>query len=291
MQAITTETKLVPLLGKPLSHSYSVTIQNMMYEYIGYNYIRIPVEVEGEDVGHVVNGFRRMNIAGITATKPNKIELMKYLDEIDPLAQNIGAVNVSVLRDGKLIGYNTDGIGFISSLREETDCQIQDAVFFCFGVGGAGRAICTTLVHERAKKLYVADILADAAHDYAAHLAQLYPALKVEQIDLADETALRNAVSEAQVVMNISGLGMVPHLGETPIDASYFRPGQIAFDAIYNPGKTRFLQEAEKKGCHLINGKKMMAYCSMAGFELLCGHEAPKEEWLRVLDEFVSSAN
>ena len=281
---ITTDTKLVPLLGMPLGHSYSVELQNQIFEREGLNYLRIPIEVQGDAVGEVVTGLRHMNIAGITATKPNKIEIMNYLDEIDPLAGIIGAVNVSVFREGRLTGYNTEGEGFLQSLEEEVDCDLPQTDFFCFGAGGAGRAICTILADRKARSIRITDCVPEVAEHLTHHLSSYFPDTLLETVPFTDKAALGAAVTQSDVVMNVSGAGMYPRLDETPADPAWLHPGQVAFDATYNPEETRFLREAREAGCRTFNGKRMLAYCGMLGYRLLTGKEPPKEEWLKRMD-------
>lgn len=288
MRDITVHTKLIPLLGMPLEHSYSIQLQNRIFEHENLDYLRIPVEVGPDDVGDIVNAFRHMNIAGITATKPNKIEIMNYLDEIDPLAQSIGAVNCSILKDGKLVGYNTDGLGFLKSLEENYSGILEEANFFCFGAGGAGRAICVTLAAHGAKSIIINDCIEESAVYLAEYIAQKFPGTKTGAA--IDEGSVRSAISNASVIMNVSGVGMHPHLDMTPADRTYFHSGQVVFDATYNPVKTKFLAEAEIAGCRVFNGKQMLAYCGMEGYRLLTGREAPKEVWMQLLDEIASDS-
>ncbi len=149
---ITVDTKLIGLLGKPLRQSFSPRMQNEAYQAAGLDYLYYPIEVENDHLGDVVNGLRYMNYCGFAVTKPNKIQVIQYLDELDPLAKKMGSVNTVVNTDGKLKGYNTDGEGFVRSLLTQTNCCLNTSIFFCFGAGGAGRAMCSTLAYRGAKK-------------------------------------------------------------------------------------------------------------------------------------------
>lgn len=276
----TSVTTLFPVVGNPMGQSYSSKMANGVYQQEGFNCIRFPIEVELEHLGDVINSLRCMNAVATGVTKPFKIAVMQHLDEIDLLAKRIGAVNLVLKKGEKLVGFNIDGMAFLRSLVRETGCMVKQSTFFAFGAGGAGRAICWTLAQEGIVHLYVTDKVSDAAWSLADDINQVYPGL-AEAVDYEDKDAVANAVGNAQVVMNISGMGMAPHLDETPMDAGLFRPEQIAFDAIYNPSRSRFLQDAERAGCCVINGQGMQIYCGMLGYEALTGKAARYEQWER----------
>ena len=132
------DTKMITLLGKPLGQSFAARMQNAGYEAAGLNMLYFYTEVDKDHLGDVVNGLRYMNFAGFAVTKPNKVRVLRYLDELDPLCKKMGASNTVVKTpEGKLIGYNTDGVGFYTSLVEEGKINVEESTFFCFGAGGA----------------------------------------------------------------------------------------------------------------------------------------------------------
>lgn len=118
-------TKLAAVLGYPLAHSLSPIMQNEAFKHCSFNHVYIPIEVKPEDLGAVVKAIGKMNFVGFNVTVPHKVEVMKYIDEIDKLAELIGAVNTVVIKDGKMKGYNTDGIGFLKSLEESTKETVE----------------------------------------------------------------------------------------------------------------------------------------------------------------------
>ena len=280
---------MIPLIGYPLEHSYTVELQNRVYEHEGLDFLRIPIEVREDGLEDVIKGLRRMNIAGVSFTKPNKIAAIPYLDELDPLAESIGAVNATAYRDGKLIGYNTDGEGFILSLYEQGLSDLAGRCFFCLGAGGAGRAITTTLAAHGAGRIVISDKLPQAADSLADRIHGYYPDTVCQVVAMETEPA-RAALAESDVVLNMTGLGMYPYTQVTPLVAGDFHTGQLVFDASYNPERTLFLQEAEKAGCRVFNGKMMLAYCGMLGYEIVTGAKAPREYWLELLEEISASS-
>ncbi|MCG2728958.1 MAG: shikimate dehydrogenase, partial [Acetobacterium sp.] len=113
---ISVNTKIYAVIGDPIAQSLSPQLHNGLFKATGVDALYLPVGVKAEDLEKLVAGFRLMNFGGFNITKPHKMEVMKYLDGLDPLAEKIGAVNTVVYRDGKMIGYNTDGFGFIKSI-------------------------------------------------------------------------------------------------------------------------------------------------------------------------------
>lgn len=284
---ITVNTKLHPLLGKPLRQSVSARLCNRMYERLGVDWYRFPVEIDREGLGPVLAAFRYMNVGCIGVTKPYKVDVIPFLDGMDELTARIGAVNTIRVENGRFIGKNVDGPAFFRSLREDAGRDAAGTTFFCFGAGGAGKAICCTLAYHGAKKIYITDKF----DKYAAALteeinAQFSPV--AEQIPYEDRDRIGEAFRASGVVMNISGVGMAPDLTATPADASWFLPGQTAFDATYNPSKTQFLKDAEAAGCFIFNGKRMLIRCQMSGFEERLGACPEYEVWSEMFDEILA---
>ena len=277
-------TKMITLLGKPLGQSFAARMQNTGYEAAGINQIYFYTEVENDHLGDVVNGLRYMNFAGFAVTKPNKVKVLEYLDELDPLCAKMGSSNTVVrTEEGKLIGYNTDGVGFYRSLQEDGGIDAEGTTFFCVGSGGAGRAMCSVLAYHGAKKIYIMDIFPESAkslaHDINTNFAPV-----AEQVEYGDFSK----IGEAQVVMNASGIGMGKSIGQSPIPKEKIGADQLCFDACYNPAKTQFLLDAEAQGAKILNGLGMSLYQGAAQIELWTGKEAPVEVMRQTLLDIIS---
>ena len=287
---ININTRMIALLGKPLSQSYAARMQNAAYKAAGINMLYFYSEVENEHLLDVVNGIRHMSFAGFAVTKPNKVEIMKYVDEKDSLCEKMNASNtVVILPDGKLKAYNTDGIGFIRALKEEMpNINVKESTFFCVGAGGAGRAISSVLAYYGAKKIYIANRTISKAEKLVDDINKNFAPV-AELVDLNDEAMLKDKIRESDVIMNNTGLGMATKLEETPIPKEYLIPGRLCFDATYNPAKTRFLSEAEEMGCSIMNGLGMSLYQGAEQIELWSGKDAPieamRQELMNILSE------
>ena len=271
---ITVDTKLVGLLGTPLSQSVSYILQNRVYEQTGINYFYFPIEVsDPEALPDILTGIRAMNFIGFAVTKPYKETILQYLDERDDSVIQMGACNTVLIRDNKLIGYNTDGIGCIRSLEQDGGLKISGKNFFSFGAGGAARAVCFELARHGAKQIVIAspfgmcDRLAEDINKY-------FPKMAVS-VDIGETERMYGCIRQADVLLNLSGIGMAPHDGETPMANPCFQSHQICYDAVYQPEKTRFLQEAEAAGCKTLNGLGMVIYQGLEQIKLWAGVDAP----------------
>ncbi len=279
-------TRMITLLGTPLSQSFAARMQNAGYEAAGLNMLYFYSETDNEHLGDIVNGLRYMPFAGFAVTKPNKVEVLKYLDELDPLCAKMGASNTVVkTADGKLVGYNTDGIGFYKSLTEEAGVNVPETTFFCFGAGGAGRAMCSVLAYHGAKKIIISDYFEASADALVKDINENFAPV-AEKCAFDDYSR----IAECQVVMNASGVGMGKSIGQSPMPVEYIRPEQLYFDACYNPDKTQFLINAEEKGCRILNGLGMSLYQGVAQIELWTGKEAPVEAMRQELMDILAES-
>lgn len=270
-------TKMIALLGKPLSQSYAARMQNAAYRAAGINMLYFYSEVENDHLPDVLNGIRYMSFAGCAVTKPNKVEVMKYVDEVDPLAEKMNASNTLVLKDGKFKAYNTDGTGFLRAFQEDApEYNLADTTFITLGAGGAGRAICSVLAFNGAKKIYVYDLNTATADELVKDINDNFCCI-AQRVDTEDAAALKETVSLSNVIMNNTGLGMIGSADKTPIPKEYLKADHLCFDATYNPSKTRFLLEAEQVGCKIMNGLGMSLYQGAEQIKLWSGQEAPIE--------------
>lgn len=279
-------TKLITLIGKPLGQSFAARMQNAAYEAAGLNMLYFYTEADSSHLGQITDAVRYMpSFAGCAVTKPNKVSVLQYLDELDPLCEKMGACNTVVRQpDGRLKGYNTDAEGFYMSIKEESDFTIDGAVCFCIGAGGAGRAICFALADKGIKTVYIAASRYENACRLADEINSNYG-----PVAQAVEPGDFSKVKDCGLIINASGVGMGASVGQTPIPPEYLTAGRLCFDACYNPEKTQFLLDAEAKGCSILNGLGMSLYQGAAQIKLWSGSDAPvdamREELMSIVDE------
>jgi shikimate dehydrogenase len=205
----------------------------------------------------------------VNVTLPHKVEVMEYLDEIDEGARFIGAVNTIVNDGGRLIGYNTDGIGYVRSLKEETGVSLAGKTLLVIGAGGAARGVVYALAQERPARIVIANRTAERARALAADFAR-YGSIAGIGLDELDDWK-----AQVDVVINTTHAGMSPHETKMPMDPSWLRPGMLVSDIIYNPLITMLLKQAEAKGCIIHGGLGMFIYQGAYAFEYWTGRPAP----------------
>ena len=278
-------TKLITLIGTPLAQSFSVRMQNRAYKEMNLNMRYFNTEAGPDELEGIISKVRSdPGFLGAAVTKPDKVEVLKYLDETDELCAKLGACNTIVKTpEGKLKGYNTDGIGFYKALTELPGLSIEGKTFFCFGAGGAGRAICSILAYYGAKKIYVTSLTAASRNRMVSDINNNFAPV-AEAVDLNDYSHIQ----DCDVIINASGLGM-KHPDETPLPKEKMNPGAFYYDACYNPDKTKFLLDAESIGAGIMNGLTMCLYQGAAQIELWQSKPAPvdimRSELLQILKE------
>ena len=139
---ISVDTKIYAVIGDPIAQSLSPQLHNGLLKATGVDGLYLPIGVKSEDLEKLVAGFRLLNFGGFNITKPHKMAIMKFLDRLDPLAEKIGAVNTVVYRNGEMVGYNTDGFGFIKSIEEKiADLPKEKLTILILGCGGAVKSV------------------------------------------------------------------------------------------------------------------------------------------------------
>lgn len=268
---ISGRTGLVGVMGDPIEHSVSPSMHNGAFKALGLNYVYVPFKVNKEDLSSAVKAIKAMNIRGVNVTIPHKVNIIPLLDEIDPLAREIGAVNVLVNNTGKLTGYNTDAEGFLHVLLEHS-VEPEDKNVVILGAGGAARAIAFILAGRGANLIMLNRTPAKAAKcaaDVSAATGQTAEVLALNDKNLAD------AMGRAQILINTTSVGMFPAVNDSLVPGSLMRSSLIVADIVYNPYRTKLLSDAGKAGTKIINGLEMLIWQGALAFEKWTGKKAP----------------
>ncbi len=262
------KTVLYGIIGNPVTHSLSPAMHNAALAANGINGVYLPFSAP--DIAAAVTGIRGLGIQGVSVTIPHKEKVMALLDEIDPVAQKIGAVNTVMNKDGTLKGLNTDWLGATRALEEKIDLNGVEAVIL--GAGGSARAIGFGLLERRAKF-----VLCSRTESRGKALADELGCLWLS-LDEADNLS-------GDILINATSVGMQPHIENSPVPELILSRFQVVMDIVYAPLKTRLLQEAEPNGCKIINGLEMLLYQGVAQFELWTGKVAPVTVMRKALAE------
>lgn len=274
------KSELVGVFGYPVAENPTVVMMEAAFRHLKLDWRYLTIEVKPESLAAAVEGIRAFNMKGINLTIPHKIEVMRYLDAIAEDARLIGAVNTVVNRDGFLRGENTDGKGFIRSLKEEFGNVIEGARVFLLGAGGAARAIAVELALAGAAEITVAN----RSREKGESLIQtLNGQTKCRARYLRWETALE--IPEATgILVNATSIGLFPAVDEAPnIDYGSIRDGMIVCDVIPNPPRTLFLERAAQRGAKTVDGLGMLVNQGVIGFKLWTGLDAPRDVMVEAL--------
>jgi len=227
-----------------------------------------------------------MNVVGFNVTIPHKIQIMNHLDELDPLARTIGAVNTICLKQGKTKGYNTDGEGFIRSLEEKAQISVRGKRFFILGCGGAVRAIAMTLAFKGAEEIFICNRTLLKAESLAEEINTkiVRCASAVEQ----NKDTIQPFLQDCDVLVNGTQLGMHPNENVSPIDQSLLSKNLIVSDIVYNPLITKLLDDAQRIGCTIVDGLGMLIYQGAAAFQLWTGTEPLVKEMSEIAYKLMS---
>ena len=272
---ISGKTKICGLIGDPIEHSMSPAMHNAAFKNRGLDYVYLPFRVAKTRLGEAILGIKALNIRGLNVTIPHKVSVIPLLDELDPLAEKIGAVNTIINNDGVLKGYNTDAHGFLRALLEQ-DIEPDGKSIVMLGAGGASRAISFILA-ERGANLVILNRQLEL--DWAVKLGNSISRTfgrEVKALEL-NEQNLAPVLRKANILVNTTSVGMSPNTNETPIPARLLESDLVVFDIVYNPVKTKLLTEAESAGAKAISGLEMLVWQGALAFEMWTGLTAPLE--------------
>ena len=283
---ITGYTGLYCLIGSPVGHSGSPAMYNYSFASTCVDGAYLAFDIPLDHLAEGIAAIKTFKVKGFNITMPDKTDVIKYLDEVTPAAQLIGACNtVTVSEDGKMTGHNTDGIGFTRNLHEH-GVELKGKKMVVLGTGGAATAICVQSALDGAAEISIfnpKDSFYANGEKTVERLATAVPGCHMTMNDLADADALATAVKGADILVNATKVGMKPMEKDTLIDKSLFRPELVVADTVYNPRETRMIEEAKAAGCKAIGGIGMLLWQGAAAFKLFTGKDMPTQE---VMEKF-----
>ncbi|MGN0368435.1 MAG: shikimate dehydrogenase [Wujia sp.] len=280
-ERITGHTGLLALIGSPVGHSGSPAMYNYSFEKLGIDDVYVALDVKEDQVKDAIAAMRLFGMKGGNVTMPDKTEAAKYMDELSPAAQIIGAINTIVNDNGKLIGHITDGIGFVDNLKDH-GIDIKGKKIVVAGGGGAATAIQVQCALDGARAITIfnkKDAFFERTLQTADKIRAAVPGIEVSVFDIDDTAKMTEEIRDCDIFANATIVGMKPMDDQSVVkDLSAFREGLVVADAVYNPEETKLLREAKAAGCTCVGGKGMLLWQGVAAFELFTGCEMPVEE-------------
>ncbi|MCS7120936.1 MAG: shikimate dehydrogenase [Candidatus Bathyarchaeota archaeon] len=275
---ISGKTRVCALIGDPVEHSLSPFIHNAAFEHLGLDYVYVVFRVKSEDLGKAIIGIKGLGIHGINVTMPHKIDVIRYLDELDESAKTACSVNTILNDNGKLIGYTTDGAGALMAMKYNNVDPFGKRILI-LGAGGASRSISFTLA-KVAKKIVILNRTVKKAEMLAGNLMNSGVASEVLAFELNKEN-LEAMLSDSDILINATSIGMNSDT-ETPVPPNLLRRNLVVFDLVYEPIETRLLRDAKLAGAKTIDGLSMLVHQGAASFEIWTGIKAPIDLMLKV---------
>jgi len=282
LRTISIRTQLCAVIGNPVAHSLSPAIHNAAFAELNLDFVYLSFRVE--DVKNALAGMKSLeNFRGMSVTIPHKIEAMKYVDEIPWIDRKIGSINTVINKKGRLIGLGTDGPGALKAISD-AGVEMDGKNILMLGSGGAARAIAFTLAQKtKLKNLFILDIDKSMLQKLTADLKDGTDAPVTSE--LLTDSSLVQGMSNADIIIHCTPVGMHPKEDATLISAGLFRPEQVVFDIVYTPLETKLLAEAKSRGLKVICGVEMFINQAVMQFEHFTGLAAPVEVMRRVLME------
>jgi shikimate dehydrogenase len=271
-RTIDAETQLCAVIGNPIEHSLSPAIHNAAFEAAGLNFVYLAFRVE--DVRACLAGMRAMpSFRGLSVTIPHKLAVMEHLDEIDPMAEHVGAVNTVCHASGRLIGTTTDGPGALRAI-ENAGVSLDGKRVLFIGAGGAVRSAAFAVAEMTAcSQVTILGRTQSRVNSLVRDLREKTKAA-VEGRRLPED--LSAAMVAHEVIINGTPLGMFPNsVNDTPVPKELLSRDHVVFDMVYRPTKTRLVQEAERAGCKIVPGIEMLIHQAALQFETWTGVRAP----------------
>lgn len=272
MKRLSGHTLPFAVLGHPIGHTLSPVMHNAAFESLDLDAIYLAFDVAPERLLEVLPSMRAMGFKGVNLTVPLKEVAFRGFKDLDDSARRLGAVNTVEFTAEGMRGHNTDGKGFLTSLKESFDFPVRGHTVFVLGCGGAGRAVAITAAVEGAAALLLADIESARCQSVARDIASLAPGVRVE---LAGTSAgeWNQQIHRADLVVQASPVGMKAD-DVCPLAPTSFRRGQLAFDLVYNRPRTCFTEAAAAGGARSVNGLGMLLHQGAEAFTIWTGKPA-----------------
>lgn len=270
---ITAHTGLVGVLGHPVRHSLSPQIHNAAFAAQGVDMVYVAFDVAPEQLAEALSGIRALGIRGVNVTVPHKEAVVALLDQIDPPAARIGAVNTVVNDQGRLTGFNTDATGFTEALRSLLPGGARGLRCMLAGAGGAARAVLAALIADQAAGVCVYNRTFERAAALCRDAAEWGPT----ECEAVSEERLRAVAPSADVLVNATSVGLASEVKDFPVPVDIVHSGLTVVDLVYGKGPTGLVQAARARGARAVDGMEMLLMQAGQSYRLWTGLQPPMD--------------
>lgn len=274
--------ELVGCLGQPVAENPTGVMQEAAFRKAGLNWRYLTIEVAPENLAAAMGGVRAFGMRGVNLTIPHKVAVIEHLDELSDEARLIGAVNTVVARDGRLIGENTDGKGFLRGVRHDGGRDPKGMKIVVLGAGGASRAVTTELLLAGAAEVTVVNRTIERGRSMVDDLA----AKTNGPLRFEPWQGTYRIPGDVELLVNATSIGLYPDVAACPdVDLSQARADLLVADAVFNPPETRLLAMARERGLATLDGLSMLVYQGVIGFQLWTGQDPDQAVMKQALRE------
>lgn len=280
-------TKIVGVVGHPIRHSFSPLMHNIAFEIGKLNYIYLPFDVPSNSLKDAIKGMIALGIKGFNVTIPLKEKIVPLLKDVSEEAGTVGAVNTIVNDDGVLRGYNTDVNGIVESLNEYKD-EIAGQKVIVIGAGGAARSAIYSLIRNfKPGEIIIVNRTEQIGESLKEYFSAKMLFTELRSLPLVPPDLI-SVFRDSKLIINTTSMGMFPEIDDsaTTIGESFMK-GQIVFDVVYNPVKTKLLKLAEAQGATIITGLKMFVEQGARSYELWTGEKMPVDKVFKALENYL----
>jgi shikimate dehydrogenase len=270
---ISGKTRVCGVIGDPIGHSLSPTIQNAAFGHLGLDVVFLAFHVKAADLENAMRGMRGLGIHGLNVTMPHKSAVIGCLDEVDFSVRFLDSANTILNRDGKLSGFSTDGVGALKALLKN-GVDLSGKKVLLLGAGGAAKAIAFTLVPE-VGELAILNRSTEKAEALAETLGHMFNRNVVS--DALSPDTIKMNLRDSDVLVNATSAGMKPNLSQSLVAPEWLKSDLAVMDIVYNPIETKLTKDAKAAGAKVVSGVEMLIYQGAASFEIWTGKSAPIE--------------
>lgn len=270
------------VIGDPVAHSASPQLHNPALQHCGIDAQYVRVHVQPSELPEAIKLFQENDFLGVNVTIPHKAEVAKLIDQVDPLAERIGAVNTILFEDSQTLGFNSDAPGFKQAIRDEFFVDLRDMRVMIVGAGGgAGRAVAIQCALDHCERLVLVNRTTEKAKQLADELRKDFeddrvtgPGRRLAAIGLDDEEILEEQLSQVDLIVNATNLGM-KRSDPSVLPPSLLQPHHLVYDMVYKPANTRLMESARAAGARASNGLSMLLWQGAISFEYWFNRTAP----------------